>query len=77
MLWISKHRPKNLQEIGSHDEICEMLKCYTLETIPNLIIHGQEGHGKKSITYALMNHLYGSYPNMKQRSIDMSIIPQT
>lgn len=71
MLWIEKYKPKSFSEISTHNEIVSMLDKYTLETIPNLILHGQLGHNKKTILYALISHLYGSYPTPISRTIEI------
>lgn len=71
MLWIEKYRPVAFEEIKSHKENCEMLQKYTLETIPNLIIHGQPGHNKKTMVYALLRHLYGSYPEFATKTMEV------
>ncbi|KAM0680737.1 Replication factor C (RF-C) subunit [Glugoides intestinalis] len=71
MLWIEKYRPVAFEDIKSHKENCEMLQKYTLETIPNLIIHGQPGHNKKTIMYALLRHLYGSYPTFTTKMMEI------
>ena len=71
MLWIEKYRPKSFSQIISHSDTVEALKCYTIETIPNLIIHGQSGHNKTTILYSLISHLYGKYPEPKTKSIEI------
>ena len=71
MLWIEQYKPKSLSEITSQEEVVSMLSNYTLETIPNLILHGQLGHNKKTILYALISHLYGSYPSPLTRTIEI------
>ena len=73
MLWLEKYKPKSFKDITSHPEIVSMLKSYTLESIPNLIIHGQNGHNKKTLLYSLIGHLYGKYPEPKQKTIEMKI----
>lgn len=73
MFWLEKYKPKSLDEITSHKEVVEMLSVYTIESIPNLIIHGGIGHNKKTIAYALMKQLYGKYPELQQKSIEMDV----
>lgn len=68
MLWIEKYKPKSFSEITTHRDTVEALEKYTLSTIPNLIIHGQNGHNKKTILYSLISHLYGKYPEPKTRT---------
>lgn len=71
MLWIEKYRPKSFSEISSHPEIVETLQSYTLETLPNLIFHGQPGHNKRTMLYSLISHLYGKYPEPKRKNIEI------
>lgn len=73
MLWIEKHKPRSFGEITSHKEVISMLESYTLETVPNLIVHGQPGHNKKTVLYSFIAHLYGKYPEPKQRSAEMDV----
>ncbi|ELA42769.1 uncharacterized protein VICG_00084 [Vittaforma corneae ATCC 50505] len=71
MLWIEKYKPKSFSEITTHKEVVSMLDKYTLETIPNMIFHGQIGHNKRTILYALISHLYGSYPSPTTKNIEV------
>lgn len=71
MLWTEKYRPKSFEEFKSHTEITSLLSKYSLETIPNLIIHGQMGHNKKTTLYALISRLYGKYPQPIQKTIEI------
>jgi len=73
MIWIEKYKPRSFAEIASHPEVVSMLQNYTLENMPNLIIHGQHGHNKKTTVYCLIEHLYGKYPELKQKTIEMDI----
>lgn len=73
MLWIEKYKPKSFEEFKSHDEITSVLNKYTLETIPNLIIHGQTGHNKKTTLCALISKLYGKYPQPIQKTIEVEV----
>lgn len=71
MIWIEKYKPKSFAEITSHQDIVNMMSSYTLETIPNIIIHGQHGHNKKTAVYCLIEKLYGKYPQLKQKTIEI------
>lgn len=71
MLWIEKYKPKSLSEMTTHSEIVSMLSKYTLETLPNLVLHGQIGHNKKTLVYALISGLYGAYPSPVQKTIEV------
>lgn len=71
MIWIEKYRPKSFDKIVGREEISNVLKSYTLETIPHLILHGMPGHGKKTALLCLVNHLYGESPEMKVRTVEV------
>lgn len=73
MIWLEKYKPKAFSEVMSHSDTVAALSSYTLETIPNLILHGQYGHNKRTILYCLIQHLYGKYPTPTQKSIEMNI----
>lgn len=73
MLWLEKYRPHSLDDVTSHPETVSILRAYTLESVPNLVFHGQAGHNKKTLAYCLIAHLYGEYPELKQKSIEMKI----
>ncbi|KAL6122885.1 DNA rep factor C subfamily [Nucleospora cyclopteri] len=66
MLWTEIYKPKLLTEIKTHSQVKQILSKFTLQNMPNLIIHGQPGSGKKTLLYAFINKLYGSYPEMKE-----------
>lgn len=73
MLWLDTHKPRSFDEITSHGEVKEMLSRYSLDSVPNLILHGQDGHNKKTILYALIAHLYGTYPKPTRKTVEMKI----
>lgn len=55
MLWSEKYRPTLLKDIDH--PLTSILSCYTLETVPNLLIYGGAGHCKKTLINALLNNL--------------------
>lgn len=63
MIWFEKYKPRNFESLKSHHEVVSILDKYTLENIPNLIVHGQPGHNKRTMLYCLVEHLYGKYPS--------------
>lgn len=71
MLWLENYKPKSFSEFVSHGEVISILEKYTLESIPNLIFHGQTGHNKKTTLYALIAHLYGTYPSLTTKTIEI------
>lgn len=77
MLWIQTHRPKSFAEITTHSEIINLLNKYTIKDIPNIIFHGQPGRNKKTILYALINHLYNKYPEPVLKKTEIKIGSQS
>ncbi|KAI4292637.1 replication factor C subunit 3/5 [Pancytospora philotis] len=71
MLWIEKHRPKTFAEITTHAEVVRKLQTYTLESVPNIVFHGQPGHNRRTILYALVGHLFGQQTELKQKSMEI------
>lgn len=73
MLWIETHKPKSFSEMTSHLEVINKLRNYTIEDIPNIIFHGQPGHNRKTLVYALINHLYKKYPEPVSKNSEIII----
>lgn len=71
MIWIEKYRPTMLEDAAGKEGIADMLRSYSLETIPHLIIHGQPGHGKKTVLLGLVRHLFGEVPRMRVRNTEI------
>lgn len=71
MIWIEKYRPKSFDEMIGKRETVRMLSSYNLETIPHLIMHGQSGHGKKTVLLGLVRHLYGDIPSTRLRNAEI------
>ncbi|AFM99171.1 replication factor C small subunit [Encephalitozoon hellem ATCC 50504] len=71
MIWIEKYRPKSFDRVVGREEISSVLKSYTLETIPHMILHGRSGCGKKTTLLCLVNHLYGGSPETKVRTVEV------
>lgn len=72
MLWIEKYRPRSFAEIEDHCDIIDTLRSYSVHTMPHLMIHGGTGHGKRTLLHALINHLYGSVPDMRHKKVEMA-----
>ncbi|ADM12399.1 DNA replication factor C small subunit [Encephalitozoon intestinalis ATCC 50506] len=71
MIWIEKYRPTSFDKVVGRDKISSLLKSYTLETIPHMILHGKSGHGKKTTLLCLINHLYGGNSEPKIRTVEV------
>jgi|EP00670_Eutreptiella_braarudii_P000629 replication factor C subunit 3/5 len=60
MLWTDKYRPKDLDQMDVHKEICERLKKVVSEgDFPHLLFYGPSGGGKKTRIMALLRHYFG------------------
>ncbi|TBU02711.1 small subunit of DNA replication factor C [Hamiltosporidium magnivora] len=71
MIWSDKYRPDTFEELGEHSKVGTLLKCYTINSLPHLIIHGDCGHGKKTILHCLITHLYGKKPVPRLKEIQL------
>lgn len=72
MIWIEKYRPQSFDEMTSHNKITSLLQRYSLSTMPHILIYGLPGHGKKTLLYSFIRHLYGAVPNMKQGKMEIT-----
>lgn len=71
MLWLEKYRPKSFKEMNSHSELVNLLKEYTIETMPHLILYGKNGSGKRTLLYSLINHLSGKEQVFKLKKTEV------
>ena len=71
--WIEKYRPKNIDEIISHDMNIETIK-KLLEggALPHLLFHGSPGTGKTSTIMALAKEIYGNNMRLMVMKLDAS-----
>ena len=61
MLWADKYRPRELDQMEIHKDICEKLKKVVSESdFPHLLFYGPSGGGKKTRIMALLRHYFGS-----------------
>eukprot|EP00669_Euglena_mutabilis_P001851 TRINITY_DN12433_c0_g1_i1.p1 TRINITY_DN12433_c0_g1~~TRINITY_DN12433_c0_g1_i1.p1 ORF type:complete len:355 (-),score=97.87 TRINITY_DN12433_c0_g1_i1:168-1211(-) len=61
MLWADKHRPKSLEHMDVHKEICQDLgKVIHEGDFPHLLFYGPSGAGKKTRIMALLRQHFGS-----------------
>ncbi|EPR78488.1 DNA replication factor C [Spraguea lophii 42_110] len=60
MIFIEKYRPRTFDSLKYRENIKNILKSYTVESIPHLIIYGGKGYGKKTIVNSLIHHLYNT-----------------
>lgn len=60
--WVERYRPKNIDNIISHQEIVQSLKKFlALKTLPHLLFFGASGTGKTSVILCCANEIYGVY----------------
>lgn len=61
MLWTDKYRPRDLDQMDIHKDICEKLKGVVTEgDFPHLLFYGPSGGGKKTRIMALLRHYFGN-----------------
>lgn len=61
MLWVDKHRPKDLSKLDYHKKQAEKLRNLIKEgDFPHLLVYGPSGAGKKTRIMCLLKELYGS-----------------
>jgi replication factor C subunit 3/5 len=71
--WIEKYRPKNIDEIISHDQNIENIKKLLIGgSLPHLLFHGSPGTGKTSTIMALAKEIYGSNVRLMSLKLDAS-----
>lgn len=58
--WVEKYRPKQINNIISHQEIIQSLKkCISMNVLPHLLFFGPSGTGKTSTIICCANEIYG------------------
>ena len=71
--WVEKYRPKNINEIISHDQNIETIKKLLLgESLPHLLFYGSPGTGKTSTIMALSKEIYGKNVRLMVMKLDAS-----
>jgi replication factor C subunit 3/5 len=62
MLWVDKHRPKNLDDLSYHEETTKRLEALVKHSanMPHLFVYGPSGSGKKTRIMALLQRIYGN-----------------
>ena len=71
--WIEKYRPKNINDIISHDMNIETIKNLLIGgALPHLLFHGSPGTGKTSTIMALAKEIYGSNVRLMSLKLDAS-----
>ena len=57
--WVEKYRPKNLEELISHEDILKTIRRFMDENrLPHLLFYGPPGTGKTSTILACAHQLY-------------------
>jgi len=60
--WVEKYRPKNIDDIISHQEIIMSLKKFiSTKSLPHLLFFGPSGSGKTSTIKCCASEIYGKY----------------
>lgn len=87
MLWVDKHRPKNLDSLSYHDDTTSRLKSLAADpaSLPHLLFYGPSGAGKKTRIACLLKEIFGSgserlrldkrtFTTSTNRSVDINMI---
>lgn len=65
LLWVDKHRPKNLDDMDYHPELTNRLKKIAQSgEMPHLLISGPGGAGKSTRVQALLKEIFGQGAEM-------------
>ncbi len=71
--WVEKYRPKNINEIISHDQNIETIKKLLVnQSLPNLLFHGSPGTGKTSTIMTIAKEMYGHNIRLMVMKLDAS-----
>jgi replication factor C subunit 3/5 len=71
--WIEKYRPKNINEIISHDQNIQTIKKLILNSsLPHLLFYGCPGTGKTSTIMAVAKEIYGNNIKLMVMKLDAS-----
>jgi replication factor C subunit 3/5 len=71
--WIEKYRPKNIDEIISHDQNIKTIKKLLISgSLPHLLFHGSPGTGKTSTILSLAKEIYGLNVRLMVMKLDAS-----
>jgi replication factor C subunit 3/5 len=71
--WIEKYRPKNLDEVKSHEQLITTLKNFIHNRdLPHLLFYGPPGTGKTSIILSCAKELYGNNIDLMTLQINVS-----
>jgi replication factor C subunit 3/5 len=71
--WVEKYRPKNMEEIISHDQNIKTIKMLLKGgSLPHLLFYGSSGTGKTSTIMALAKEIYGKNMRLMVMKLDAS-----
>ena len=71
--WVEKYRPKNINEIISHDQNIETIKLLLKNnSLPHLLFYGSPGTGKTSTILSIAKEIYGSNSRLMVMKLDAS-----
>jgi len=72
-LWIQKHEPRAMGDLLCHRELNEQLRQIVRSgNIPNLILYGQPGSGRKTRARTFLNEIFGErVHNLKSALIEL------
>jgi replication factor C subunit 3/5 len=71
--WVEKYRPKNINEIISHDQNIETIKLLLKNnSLPHLLFYGSPGTGKTSTILSIAKEIYGTNSRLMVMKLDAS-----
>lgn len=87
MLWVDKHRPKDLSQLSHHPKTTSRLQSLAADpqSLPHLLFYGPSGAGKKTRIACLLKAIYGNgaerlrldkrtFKTSSNRSVDINMI---
>ena len=89
MLWVDKHRPKDLAKLDYHDALTKQLSTIAKSgNMPHMLFYGPSGAGKKTRIMALLKGIFGnavyklkleqrSFKTPSKATVEVSQLPST
>lgn len=59
--WVNKYKPKNINEMILNDNIKEIINSFTIDNINNIILYGDSGIGKTTLSHMICDYLKINY----------------
>lgn len=59
--WVNKYKPKNIDDILLNSKLKKVIKSFTIDTLKHLILYGDSGIGKTSLSHLIPEYLKVDY----------------